>query len=330
MSDKAGQRGWLFVLKLLVTGTLLAVIIWQADWASIGKGLLAAELPLVLVVEACMVLCVTISAWKWDRLLRIHEVHWRFSFLHRIYFIAMFFNNFLPTSIGGDGYRIYRTLDNSRSRTCAVIAVFMERLSGIVTLLLLAWLAAALSLHGASEGAGDRLMRFYFFAGLVGIGAGLPLLYVLFRRESLRWLGSRNWLPRIAHQVLEHVEDYRQHPGLGLQVVLISVGFHLFTFFWFWLLIVAVGGELGPRELAVVLALMGVVAVLPISIAGWGVMEGSFIWLAGQFGLGFDTALTVVLLQRALLIPISIAGAVLYFSDRRERSIREIRVETGG
>jgi glycosyltransferase 2 family protein len=74
--------------------------------------------------------------------LSIHRVPFEFRTLQKYYFIAMFFNNFLPSTIGGDSYRVIKTMHNPRSRSSAVIAVLMERLTGLAALLLLGYLGA--------------------------------------------------------------------------------------------------------------------------------------------------------------------------------------------
>ena len=69
-------------------------------------------------------------------------------------------------------------------------------------------------------------------------------------------------------------------------------------------------------ESAVVGAMYGIASLLPISINGIGVMEGSFALTAEQFGIGFDGAVIVALILRLGMILLSIAGAVLFLLDR--------------
>jgi uncharacterized membrane protein YbhN (UPF0104 family) len=115
-----------FPIKLLVTIALSTLIIWKGDWGTIWKALQSSDPFLILCVFASMVFCVTISAFKWQLLLSIHGIHIDFGKLHKYYFTALFFNNFFPTNIGGDGYRIYKTLQNQHTKAGAIISVFTE------------------------------------------------------------------------------------------------------------------------------------------------------------------------------------------------------------
>lgn len=302
----------LLALKALVTVGLCAWLLARADWGRIGRALAEADHGQLLLVFVAMVLCVTISTWKWWVLLRIHGASFPFAALHRHYFVAMFFNNFLPTSIGGDGYRVYRTWRNPRSRTAAVLAVFMERLSGIVSLLLIGLAAAAASYYRS----GNSLAGLVYHAGLAGLAVAVPLGLLLFHPRVQAWIVSRPRLPGVVRQLLSHLGDYRRDPARFGLVIAISLGFHVFSLGWMWLLIHALGQDFSIIDLAVISALLSLVAIVPLSINGIGLIDGSFIFLAGQFGLAFDPALAVMLIQRALLIPISVAGAWLYFRGR--------------
>jgi len=304
----------LLALKALVTIGLCAWLLARADWARIGRALAEASPWQLLLVFAAMVLCVTISTWKWWCLLRIHGASFPFRTLHRHYFVAMFFNNFLPTSIGGDGYRVYRTWRNPRSRTAAVLAVFTERLTGIASLLLIGLAAAAVSYYRS----GNALAGFVFHAGIAGLAVALPLALLLLHPRVQAWILSRPRLPGVVRQLFNHLGDYRRDPGGFGLVIAISLGFHAFSLGWMWLLIHALGQPFSIVDLAVVSAVLSLVAIVPLSINGIGLVDGSFIFLAGQFGLPFDPALAVMLIQRALLIPISVAGAWLYFRGRGE------------
>lgn len=306
--------------KVLVTLVLVCVIFYFANWRQFWSMLTTANPFYVAVVFMLMVLCVSLSAWKWQCLLRIHGARFDFWRLHRWYFTAMFFNNFLPTSIGGDGYRIWRTINNDRSRTSAVLAVLVERLSGILTLLAIGLLGALIGwfMHA------NRLSVYFAACGLVGVVLGLVILYWLVRLDGLQKL--RDWprLPAKLKSVIDHLDDYWQSPAQSIQAVgVISVIFHAVSLFWMGLLLTAMGDSIALSDLALVAAVLSIVAVVPISINGIGVVDGSFIWLTGQYGVSYEAALGAMLLQRALLIPISLLGAWFYFRDGGNKQGRD-------
>lgn len=319
-SQAGTSRGRLLLLaKLSITVLLCVVIVWQADWDSLARSLRHADAYLVSVVFVCMVLCVTISTYKWQLLLRIHGAEFEFGWLHRLYFTSMFFNNFLPTSIGGDGYRVYRTLRNQRSKTSAFIAVFMERLSGIASLLLIGFFGGLIGYNIEA----DPLSRTAVFVGLTGMAVGIPLTLLVFRPRFVSWLLSLRKVPDVVRTLIDHLGDYRREAGKTGGVILVSFGFHFFTILWLMLLIHATGGSLEYYQCAVLAAAMSVVAVIPLSINGIGLVDGAFIYLAGLYGLQYETALTTALLQRGLMLSISLVGGLLYVLDKQRAPAAE-------
>jgi uncharacterized membrane protein YbhN (UPF0104 family) len=80
-------------------------------------------------------------------------------------------------------------------------------------------------------------------------------------------------------------------------------------------------------QLFVILTVMNLAAVLPISINGIGVMDGSFIYVAGLYGVSYDDAFVVMLITRVLLIPISLIGAYLYFTGKHGEEHKKAQVE---
>lgn len=304
----------LTLLKLIVTVLLCIVIIRQADWNKVLLGIKETGAPLVLLSLVLMLLSVTISTYKWQILLSIHGISCAFGQLHRYYFIAMFFNNFLPTSIGGDGYRIYKTLDNARSKSSAVIAVLMERITGIIALLLLGYFSA-IWVYLQTE---NPLARLFILLGTIGLAVSLPLfLLINWRKLTARILSSEK-APRPLKAIAEHLVDYSRNPGKSLNVAATSFWFQLHNSLAFFILLhYGVGASISLPALLVVLALLNIVAMLPISINGIGLMEGSFIFLSGQFGVPYDAALVVMLLIRVLVMPLSMIGAFFYFRDKR-------------
>lgn len=302
-----------FVLKLLATLALSAWIVAYLDWTLFGETVRGAHLGLLGVVVALRFSGVAISSWKWGRLLAIHGVHRRFSELVRLYLVATFLNHFLPTSIGGDAYRVYQTLNNQRSRACAVFAVFMERATGFLALLILGAVSSAVLLRRAD----DPVAAVVLATCLVGIGAaavmGLlgngvaPIVKRMPGGKWTRWVG----------QVPGLIQDYRQQPGSTVAVGGLSFLFHANKLVGMWLLILALGHAMDP--LALILAITGteVVGLLPVTLGGLGLMDGSFIYLAGNFGLAAEVALAAMLLHRVLNLPLSFAGAWFYAVGER-------------
>ena len=312
-----------FLVKILVTVLLCAFIVWKGDWEVIWEAVQNLNPLLILCVFVCMTLCVTISALKWQILLSIHGISFDFGKLHRYYFTAMFFNNFLPTNIGGDGYRIYKTMQNPHSKAAAVISVLTERITGIWALLVLGLVGGTiLFMQGTAT-----IPELGGLLGFFGVFVAVVPIFLMFSRRTVTWLLAKKTFPHKIRKVLERFGDYRHHTFRTLQVILLSFFFHLFTLSWMLILIKAIGATSSVVKLVVAVAISNMVALLPISINGIGLMDGSFICVAGKFGMNYESALMVMVLIRALLIPLSLIGGMLYLRDKRRLKYHDFRRE---
>lgn len=301
------------VLKIAVMLALCALILWNVNWKDLKDTFFNANPILIIVVFGCMALNFTISTLKWSILLSIHKIRFNFLNLHKYYFAAVFFNNFLPTNIGGDGYRIYKTIKNESSRTGAVIAVLTERVTGILALVFLGALGASYLLFTSNDN--DPFLRVILWISLAIIL--ISSVCIIFLPKIAAKFSTNEKLPQKIKSFLLLIDDYRNEPMKTFQIVLISILFHIFKFFWMTILIKAIGSEFSVSKLAVAIMISNLAAVLPISINGIGLLDGSFVYVAGKFGMSYEHAVMVMGLNRALLIPLSLIGGMFYLEDKK-------------
>lgn len=305
----------LWVIKLCVTFGLGWFLVTHADLSIMGDTL--ANMPLAVMVAACifMLLSVTVSTYKWQMLLRLHNVDSSFSKLHRYYFTAVFVNNFLPSSIGGDGYRIYKTFSDTRPPSSSVIAVVMERLTGIVALMTIGYFCSFIVHISHGDIVSETLMSFGTAGIAVALVAGLLFVVLQGYQRLMRWENK----PMLLRIVLEHGKDYLRDPAASAKVMLVSFYFHVHNSVAIYLLLrYGAGVEISIPELFVVLTLVNLIAALPISINGLGVVDVTFVVLLAVYGVDKDLALSAMLVGRILLILISLIGAVFYLTERKD------------
>ena len=99
----------------------------------------------------------------------------------------------------------------------------------------------------------------------------------------------------------------------------LSFAFHLSRVAYFWLLILAIGVSVYPVELTVALLAVEIAAILPISIGGLGVMEGSFVYVMSGFGLSSEVGLASMLMVRVLTFSCALIGALLYLAEGKTK-----------
>lgn len=307
------------VAKPLVAVLLLALLIWQVDWAEASALLGRISPATLLVVLAAMLAELALSVWKWSCALRIHGLGHPYAYLFRTAATGYFLNNFLPTSVGGDAFRVYRTLPADGYRSRAVSAVLVDRATGLGALLTLGALGA-LRLWPDQPLASAYLSL--YLAGGVGAAVGLLALKLgLFERLTARiqHLKPVDAIRHNAERLLGAGRAWALQIGLAFAFQLISAS----IVFW---LFQRTGPAMPFSTCALIAAAAGLAGFLPISLNGIGLVESSFVAMAVGLGADYDQAVLVALVRRLMIVFLSLLCGLVYLSEGRP-SLRPRREE---
>jgi uncharacterized protein (TIRG00374 family) len=313
------------VFKVIVSITLISVLLWGVDWQDIGSRLRSLDPALAISAFVLLSVQYPLSAWKWRKSLRLHGADERLGLLLRVLCIAFFFNNFLPTAIGGDAYRAYKTFDATARPAHAISAVILERLLGILALLFIGYVCAVYMVLFET-----LAHRELVATALVVTAAGAAVAALIWHRRP--WFAQRviDRLKKV-HKLepffcsLRTIKRNKRHfPGL----VGLSLAFQALAVFIISLLFASIGINGTLAESGFTAAASGVATVLPISINGVGVMEGSFVVAALEAGLPYSEAVLVALCLRAYMLLASVAFAFLYmFEPKPQQELLEKAAE---
>ena len=307
------------ILKVGVSVALLWILFSRVDVArlwSVAKSASAAWLGLALALYLVMILA---SAWRWGLLLAAQDVQLPFRRLTASFLVATFFNNFLPSNIGGDVVRVADTAPAAGSKTLATTIVLIDRVIGLLSLVLVAAVGASLAtrLAGALGPAGPALL-WAGFAFAVLIAAP-----VVFRPEGIARalqplrVFHPEWVDERLGRLTAALGRFREAPAAigGCFAGAIFVQGVLVAFY----LAVAQSMRIpvGFAELAVVVPMSFIVQMLPVSMNGFGVREATFGFYFGRLGLPLESALLVSFMGAALIMLFSLTGAVAYVARRR-------------
>ena len=303
-----------FLLKLAVSGALLAVLFWRVDRAAVLRSLASLPLPLFLGCVTLYILGYGISIIRWRCLLRPEGIQvplWRLSLA---YFQAAYFNLFLPTVIGGDivrGYFIYKL---TQGHDASLASVLLDRLSGFAALLLLALTALAVSSGTLRDPqvAAMILGVAALFAGLLVVLLSSPLL----DRATglLRLLGLTRFQAKLQGMV-DALRRYRRHhralgEAFGLSLLLQTL---IIVTYYF----IGPGLNLGVPLLYFFLfaPLTTCLSMIPVSVAGLGIREGSVIYFFAKVGVPAAAALGMSLVWFSLTLVVSGLGGLAFLVD---------------
>src|SRR4029077_13009068 len=162
----SGRRALILLLKVVVSVGLLALLLWKSDAPRLWHYVRSASIAWLATALGFYLLMILASSWRWGLLLAAQGVEVPARTLTGSFLVATFFNNFLPSNIGGDVIRIADTAKPARSRTLAATVVLMYRGLGLLGLVLLAAVAATMAVEeGMPQGPVPAWGLWVVFAG---------------------------------------------------------------------------------------------------------------------------------------------------------------------
>src|SRR5579864_9560801 len=130
------RRYVLLAVKIAVSIALLALLFSRIDVGSLWANAKRASVPWLFAALGIYFINVLASVWRWRLLLDAQEIHLSWRTLLGSFLVAAFFNNFLPSNIGGDVIRIRDTAKPAGSKTIATTVVLTDRVIGLIGLVL--------------------------------------------------------------------------------------------------------------------------------------------------------------------------------------------------
>ena len=315
------MRNILFrILKIVVSVGLLAFLIYRAGPSAIASVVRSADPSLLLLGLAVYTSTIVLISWRWQLLLNTQNTRVSFGRLVSLYFIGFFFNNFLPTSIGGDIYRALGAGRESGMRAVAAASVLVERLMGMLAISALAIVAAVFVVRQMADGA-IRVLSLGFGAAILLLVALIfhrrtfGLLEPLTRRISLWGLGGK------LSRFYDALTLYRSQKMALALAFCISIGYQLLIVLFSYLVGLALDLGIPLRYFLLCVPITVIISLVPISINGVGVRETGYVFLLAKIGHSSSEAVSLSLLIYGLSLLASLAGGMLYIIRGKPGSI---------
>ncbi len=264
---------------------------------------------------------IVVSVWRWGLLLDAQHVTVRFATRLKSFLVATFFNNFLPSNIGGDVIRIRDTAGPAGSKTLATTVVLVDRGLGLLGLVFVAASGATLAAR-MSAAIGPMAPGLLWGALAAAIALAAPVLLLPHGiGKLLRPLRAihQEWVEARIERLTSALARFRDEPKVlaacfagAIVVQALIVGFY-------WAIAVALNLHVSLAHLAIVVPMSLVVQMLPMSVNGFGVREATFGFYFTRLGQPLESALALSFIGAALIMIFSTSGVPFLLRRRRRR-----------
>jgi glycosyltransferase 2 family protein len=314
------------LLRLIVAAGLTGYILWRSDPRAVAAAAAGADWRPIAVAVLLVLVDRALMAYRWIALLCTVDRARRppLGTLLRIFFISTFVGTFLPASVGGDAVRAFSLARQNVGGGDAVASVFMDRILGVASLLVMALVGLVL-VRGAA--ATTAILWALAAAG----GLCLATMLLIFSRRTAR-LAARytelvpsEKIRGIGRRVLESIRKYSTYPSELVLVLAASVAVQLLRIVQAYYLGRGLGISAPLTVYLVYVPLILLVMLLPVTFNGIGTSQAAFVWSFGQAGVDAAAAFALSVLFVALGIVGNLPGGLLYAAGERQPDADRVR-----
>ncbi len=310
------------LIKIFISIALLALLFWMVKdkLTAIACIIKSANKALVVCSFAVMISGMILQSFRLKILLDIQKVHLRIKDLIQLTFIGQFFNNFMPTAIGGDVIKAYYASGKSAKKLETFGSIALDRILGVITLMWIALIGllvchnyiaakrAVIIIIGIISAAGVLFMAFVFNETAAKA--------ILLLRKAVK---KENFKEKIT-RLYQITANYRRHKKAVLSTFLLSVVAQFAFFYMAYLLALSISSDISFVVLMVILPVISAVSMLP-SINGLGIRESGFVYFLSD-KIGTDKAFALSILYLGATISVSLIGGIIFLFKREFKHLQ--------
>jgi hypothetical protein len=310
------RRRWLRNARIGIAVALLVLLLPTFANPEFFKALSSVNIPLVLVAFVFSVLSVASKARRWGIVLRARGINATDRYLLFSYFVSMFFNNFLPSAVGGDAVRAIESARSSGRHTESVSAVILERGTGMVTVF---GCGSILALFTPNLPLQIALLAHGLFIGTI---FGVFLLWRDFTGDLINWI-TDHLVARLlggrligiwgkASGLYFDFRDYRHKWRLIGALMWQSIITQAMTISSLYALINAFNMSPPFGAFIAVTGIASAIDLIPISLNGIGIREGVYVYFLGLLLIPAPIAVAFALVNRLIVLAQAMLGGLTF------------------
>lgn len=299
------------ILRLMISFGLLGLLFWlmRHEIYRICSIIAAGNIKLIFVALLILMTNSVMLAHRLKVIFRGEDLKLTFREALQLTYIGYFFNNFMPSAVGGDIVKAHYASCANKMRLKTYASVFMDRIIGLYTFLLIAAVALIIGWDNPHVVTVKYMVFILVIVGATGFIMVVDkriarLIEKFFTQLKMFSIGEK------LKSVYNIVHDYRNRLMVVLEAAVVSVVSQLLYFSGVYLLFVSLGTKVGLGNVFLIMPIVSFAAMIP-SLGGLGVREGAIVAFFSSF-TGKEAAFAVSLLVLLGLLIVSFIGGGIY------------------
>lgn len=308
------RRILLSTIKILISAALLYLSLRKVNLYDLAARLRVESLGWIGLAIAVTFLQIFLGVLRWREISAECGAPLETGQAMRFNIIGTFFNQTLPSSIGGDAVRLWLVARSGAGWRAATYSIFVDRAIGLIALAVLIVASLPWSYRLISDPHGRSALLLVDFAAL-GAGGGFLLLGAL----QWPWL-KRWWATHHIHACAVIANKVLFSRDRGPKVALLSLLVHVLAVVIAWCVVQSISAPLQFGQIFLLVPPVMLITMLPISIAGWGVREASMGLAFGYAGLPASEGVNVSLLFGAVSFIVGAFGGLVWILSAEKKA----------
>lgn len=314
------MKRFYFWIRILLSVGLIIFLFYTANIRSISDRVTDLNLKYIVLAYALGVIDRILMAYKWNILLRAKEIWISLKDITITYLSASFLGLFMPATVGADAIRAYAVAKEDYSTSDVVSSIFMERLLGMIALMMFVLGSVVLSFFVLSQEFVSSIQNVFWvvLAGTVALGG---LLWISMNKVLLHRVADffQRWEGRGPERALKKARSfyssyatYRENVRDIISFFMLSCFENLFPIFWSFCVSLSFSIDLPLLYFFIVVPIAVMLRRIPISIGGIGVHEGTYVYVLSLIGISTSEALLLGITTHILSVAIILPGAIFF------------------
>jgi uncharacterized protein (TIRG00374 family) len=300
-----------FILRTAVSVAFLALLFYlmRDNIPEILTALKGINRRLLLLSVLIFLSTVVILAMRLQLIFAAENIQIRLREVIGLTFIGYFFNNFLPTSVGGDIVKAMSAAKITGQPVKSVTSVLMDRIFGLFTFIVIPSFSFIFFLKDNENPAVPVLIYSFLVVSIFSF-------ILLFNRSVARRFGFiESFLNLLklgskVRKVYDGLHAFKHHKAVMAQAMLLSVVGQSVSIFTLYLMALALGAKTSLVYFYLLIPVVHLISMLP-SLNGLGIREGAYVYFLAPH-MGTDKAFALGVLWLALLFLLSFIGGIVY------------------
>jgi glycosyltransferase 2 family protein len=308
------------ILRVGVSLVLLAFLFSKIDARHVLQAAGRANKPLLFLSFCLLAFVNVICYYRWKMLLSGVGVHPPAKRLLSSFSGGIFFNTFLPSTIGGDFVRSLDLAKGTQKGHEVVATVIMDRLSGYAGMMIVSLLGVIFGIRIIGD---NRLM--IGIGGLtLALGVILTLLFndaVYTRVNAMLGSSGAGRIRRTLQRIHEQVYFFRGAKKLLLKNLFLSVCIQLIAPVSAYVIIIAMGLKVDLTYLLCILPVVSTITLLPITTGGLGLRDALNVFFLAKVGIAQNAAFAMSLIGFSFQCIIAVVCGIIYVLTVHSRRV---------